>query len=140
MPYWAFIMLNGILALCLRKKESENNVSGNDAIQDNRIEQLTLVSRLLLYPATFFLGAGIFSGEQFWANVSWGRYWGVGPEEVWALITFLVYGVAFHSQSLRIFRKPLFFHIYMILAFLTVLMTYFGVNYVLGGMHSYANA
>ena len=65
----AFIMLNGILALCLRKKESENNVSGNDAIQDNRIEQLTLVSRLLLYPATFFLGAGIFLGAV-WANVS----------------------------------------------------------------------
>ena len=135
----AFIMLNGILALCLRKKESENNVSGNDAIQDNRIEQLTLVSRLLLYPATFFLGAGIFLGAV-WANVSWGRYWAWDPKEVWALITFLVYGVAFHSQSLRIFRKPLFFHIYMILAFLTVLMTYFGVNYVLGGMHSYANA
>ena len=135
----AFIMLNGILALCLRKKESENNVSGNDAVQDNRIEQLTLVSRLLLYPATFFLGAGIFLGAV-WANVSWGRYWAWDPKEVWALITFLVYGVAFHSQSLRIFRKPLFFHIYMILAFLTVLMTYFGVNYVLGGMHSYANS
>lgn len=134
----AFIMLNGILALCLRKKESENKISGNDAIQDNRIEQLTLVSRLLLYPATFFLGAGIFLGAV-WANVSWGRYWAWDPKEVWALITFLVYGVAFHSQSLRIFRKPLFFHIYMILAFLTVLMTYFGVNYVLGGMHSYAN-
>ena len=51
------------------KKESENNVSGNDAVQDNRIEQLTLVSRLLLYPATFFLGAGIFLGAV-WANVS----------------------------------------------------------------------
>lgn len=135
----AFIMLNGILALCLRKKEPENNVSENDDRQDNRIEQLTLVSRLLLYPATFFLGAGIFLGAV-WANVSWGRYWAWDPKEVWALITFLVYGAAFHSQSLRIFRKPLFFHIYMILAFLTVLMTYFGVNYVLGGMHSYANS
>lgn len=112
------------------KKESENNVSGNDAVQDNRIEQLTLVSRLLLYPATLFLGAGIFLGAV-WANVSW-EDTGRGTKEVWALITFLVYGVAFHSQSLRIFRKPLFFHIYMILAFLTVLMTYFGVNYVLG--------
>lgn len=121
------------------KKEPENNVSENDDRQDNRIEQLTLVSRLLLYPATFFLGAGIFLGAV-WANVSWGRYWAWDPKEVWALITFLVYGAAFHSQSLRIFRKPLFFHIYMILAFLTVLMTYFGVNYVLGGMHSYANS
>lgn len=135
----AFITLNGILALCLRKKESEGDASGNSAIQDSRIEQLTLVSRSLLYPATFFLGAGIFLGAV-WANVSWGRYWAWDPKEVWALITFLVYGAAFHSQSLRIFRKPLFFHIYMILAFLTVLMTYFGVNYILGGMHSYANS
>lgn len=122
---FAFIMLNGILALCHHR-------------QNERVEQLTILSRLLLYPAVFFLGAGIFLGAV-WANVSWGRYWAWDPKEVWALITFLVYGAAFHSQSLRIFRKPLFFHIYMIIAFLTVLMTYFGVNYVLGGMHSYAN-
>ena len=121
----AFIMLNGILALCYRR-------------QSERVEQLTILSRLLLYPAVFFLGAGIFLGAV-WANVSWGRYWAWDPKEVWALITFLVYGAAFHSQSLPMFRKPLFFHIYMVVAFLTVLMTYFGVNYVLGGMHSYAN-
>ena len=48
--------------------------------------------------------------------------------------------MAFHAKSLPAFRRPLFFHIYMIAAFLTVLMTYFGVNYILGGMHSYANA
>ena len=120
---FAFIMLNGILALCIRRHE----------------RMLMLLSRLLLYPANFFLGAGIFMGAV-WANVSWGRYWAWDPKEVWALITFLVYGMAFHSKSLSAFRKPLCFHIYMIAAFLTVLMTYFGVNYVLGGMHSYANA
>lgn len=120
---FAFIMLNGILALCIRRRE----------------RMLMLLSRLLLYPANFFLGAGIFMGAV-WANVSWGRYWAWDPKEVWALITFLVYGIAFHSKSLSAFRRPLFFHIYMIAAFLTVLMTYFGVNYVLGGMHSYANA
>ena len=120
---FAFIMLNGILALCIRRHE----------------RMLMLLSRLLLYPANFFLGAGIFMGAV-WANVSWGRYWAWDPKEVWALITFLVYGMAFHSKSLSAFRRPLFFHIYMIAAFLTVLMTYFGVNNVLGGMHSYANA
>ncbi|GAE86020.1 cytochrome c biogenesis protein CcsA [Bacteroides reticulotermitis] len=135
----AFMMLNGILALCLRKKGTQNQTADDDEIADERVEQLTILSRLLLYPATFFLGAGIFLGAV-WANVSWGRYWAWDPKEVWALITFLVYGVAFHSQNLRIFRNPLFFHIYMIIAFLTVLMTYFGVNYILGGMHSYANA
>lgn len=120
---FAFMMLNGILALCIRRHG----------------KMLMLLSRLLLYPANFFLGAGIFMGAV-WANVSWGRYWAWDPKEVWALITFLVYGMAFHAKSLPAFRRPLFFHIYMITAFLTVLMTYFGVNYILGGMHSYANA
>ena len=120
---FAFMMLNGILALCIRRHG----------------KMLMLLSRLLLYPANFFLGAGIFMGAV-WANVSWGRYWAWDPKEVWALITFLVYGMAFHAKSLPAFRRPLFFHIYMIAAFLTVLMTYFGVNYILGGMHSYANA
>ena len=120
---FAFMMLNGILALCLRRSA----------------RMLMLLSRLLLYPAVFFLGAGIFLGAV-WANASWGRYWAWDPKEVWALITFMVYGAAFHARSLRIFRSPLFFHIYMVAAFLTVLMTYFGVNYILGGMHSYANA
>ena len=96
----AFIMLNGILALCLRKKETENHITGGDEREDNRVEQLTLLSRLLLYPATFFLGAGIFLGAV-WANVSWGRYWAWDPKEVWALITFLVYGVAFHYRVCR---------------------------------------
>ena len=118
---FAFMMLNGVLALCLRREAL----------------RLMLLSRLLLYPAAFFLGAGIFLGA-IWANVSWGHYWTWDPKEVWALITFMVYGVAFHARSLRRFRRPVFFHVYMIAAFLTVLMTYFGVNYVLGGMHSYA--
>lgn len=120
---FAFMMLNGILALCLRRSA----------------RMLMLLSRLLLYPAAFCLGAGIFLGAV-WANLSWGRYWAWDPKEVWALITLMVYGAAFHTRSLRSFRHPLFFHIYLIAAFLTVLMTYFGVNYLLGGMHSYANS
>lgn len=120
---FAFMMLNGVLAFCLRRSA----------------RKLMLLSRLLLYPAVFFLGAGIFIGAV-WANASWGRYWAWDPKEVWALITFMVYGAAFHAHSLRVFKRPLFFHFYMIAGFLTVLMTYFGVNYLLGGMHSYANA
>lgn len=99
--------------------------------------RLMLFSRLLLYPAVFFLGAGIFLGAV-WANVSWGRYWAWDPKEVWALVAFLIYGAAFHAESLPLFRRPLAFHLYMLVAFLAVLMTYFGVNYLLGGMHSYA--
>lgn len=119
---FAFMMLGGVLALCRCE-------SG---------EMLMLLSRLLLYPALFLLGIGIVLGAV-WANQSWGRYWAWDPKEVWALITFMVYGLAFHSQSLGWFRRPCIFHGYMVAAFLVVLMTYFGVNYLLGGMHSYAN-
>ena len=122
-----FIMLNGIAAIIYFRKNEEEQV-----------ERLTLLRRILLYPATLILALGIFIGAV-WANISWGRYWAWDPKEVWALITLLIYGIAFHTQSIKVFRKPIFFHVFLIAAFTTVLMTYFGVNYFLGGMHSYAN-
>ena len=67
-----------------------------------------------------------------------GKLLGLGPERSWALITFMLYGMAFHVQSLPRFRNPYFFHWFLIVSFSAILMTYFGVNYVLGGMHSYA--
>lgn len=98
------------------------------------LQQLSL---LFLYPAMAALGIGIFVGA-IWANVSWGQYWGWDPKEVWALITFMVYAAALHPKTLPILRRPATFHTFMILAFLTIIMTYFGVNFFLGGMHSYA--
>lgn len=98
---------------------------------------LQSLSLLFLYPAATTLGIGIFVGA-IWANVSWGEYWGWDPKEVWALITFMVYAAALHPKTLPALRRPVAFHVFMLLAFLTILMTYFGVNYVLGGMHSYA--
>ena len=95
-----------------------------------------LFSRLLLYPGMFFLSVGIFIGAV-WANVSWGCYWSWDPKEVWALIAMMMYGMAFHVDGLSLFRRPMFYHIYMLVAFFSVLMTYFGVNFLLGGMHSY---
>lgn len=106
------------------------------ALLRRRCPDLHRLSRALLFPALFCLAAGIFIGA-IWANVSWGRYWGWDPKEVWALITMLVYAFALHGESLPAFRRPCFFHAYLLLAFLTVLMTYFGVNYLLGGLHSY---
>lgn len=103
------------------------------------LQQFTQLSRLLLYPAVMLLGLGIFLGAV-WANVSWGAYWSWDPKEVWALITFLVYSLPLHRSSLPLFQRSRAYHFYMLLAFLTVLMTYFGVNFLLGGMHSYANA
>lgn len=102
-----------------------------------RSESLAALSHLMLYPAVFLLTAGIFIGAV-WANVSWGRYWSWDPKEVWALITMLIYMAPFHSSSIKCFRSTRFFHLYCVLAFLSVLITYFGVNFLLGGMHSYA--
>jgi ABC-type transport system involved in cytochrome c biogenesis permease subunit len=103
----------------------------------SKLERVTALSQLLLYPAVFLLTIGIFLGAV-WANVSWGDYWSWDPKESWALITLMVYAVPLHSASIGIFRKPRFYHLYMVIAFLAVLITYFGVNYLLGGMHSYA--
>ena len=100
-------------------------------------EELQALSRLFLYPALTTMGFGIFIGA-IWANVSWGTYWSWDSKETWALITFLIYAVVVHTQSLPAFRKPLVYHIYITLAFLSIAMTYFGVNYFLTGMHSYA--
>lgn len=102
-----------------------------------REESLAALSHTLLYPAVFFLTAGIFIGAV-WANVSWGRYWSWDPKEIWALITMLVYAAPLHCSSFRNFSRPTFFHAYCAVAFLSVLFTYFGVNFILGGMHSYA--
>ena len=87
--------------------------------------------------ALFLLTAGIFIGA-IWANVSWGRYWGWDPKEVWALITMLIYSIPLHRASIKIFQNPRFLNWYYCLAFLSVIITYFGVNFILGGLHSYA--
>lgn len=100
-------------------------------------EALQVVSRVFLYPAIVTLGIGIFLGA-IWANVSWGSYWSWDPKETWALITFMLYAIALHTQSLPRLSRPRAYHIYMVFCFLSILMTYFGVNYLLSGMHSYA--
>ena len=104
---------------------------------NSNLERITALSQLLLYPAVFLLTIGIFLGAV-WANVSWGNYWSWDPKESWALITLMVYAVPLHKSSISRFRSTRFYHIYMICAFLAVIITYFGVNYLLGGMHSYA--
>lgn len=111
----------GIMGICLRSHG----------------EELQELSRIFLYPALTTMGFGIFIGA-IWANVSWGNYWSWDSKETWALITFMIYAVVVHTQSLPVFRKPLVYHIYITLAFMSIAMTYFGVNYFLTGMHSYA--
>ena len=120
----AFLMLGGVMALTLRNNKEV-------------VERLHVVGQVILYPAVFLLTIGVFIGAV-WANVSWGSYWSWDPKEVWALITLIIYALPLHGQSLPMFRKAQFFHAYCIIAFLSVLITYFGVNFILGGMHSYA--
>ena len=125
---FAVIMINGILGLCMPQRR----------------ENLMQLSQVLLYPALFSLTAGIFIGAV-WANMSWGRYWGWDPKETWALITMLVYAFLLHFPWLKgkfdlsndTYQKS--YHALSIIAFLFVLFTYFGVTYLLGGVHSYAN-
>ena len=114
------------------------NKKKNDDIAKKKTDEMHLLSQLFLYPAEFLLTAGIFIGA-IWANVSWGRYWGWDPKEVWALITMLIYAIPMHSTSITWMRKPSHYHWFMVGAFLAVLITYFGVNFFLGGLHSYAN-
>ena len=104
--------------------------------QEEKEQQLAALSQFLLYPAVALIAIGIFIGA-IWANVSWGRYWSWDSKETWALITMLIYSVPLHAE-IKWLRKAQHMHIYMLLAFLSVLMTYFGVNYFLSGMHSYA--
>jgi ABC-type transport system involved in cytochrome c biogenesis permease subunit len=98
---------------------------------------LSLVNRLLLYPALLLLTLGIFIGAV-WANQSWGAYWSWDPKETWALITLFIYSFPLHNKSMAVFSRPGLFNLYCFIAFASVLMTYLGVNYLLGGMHSYA--
>lgn len=120
----ALIGLQGLIAHHRKQKEKE--------------EQLAALSQFLLYPAVALIAIGIFIGA-IWANVSWGRYWSWDSKETWALITMLIYSAPLHAD-IKWLRKAqhMHMHIYMLLAFLSVLMTYFGVNYFLSGMHSYA--
>lgn len=124
----SFTFISGLTALLLRL------VSRTAQPKMVQLQQLSLV---FLYPALAALGIGIFIGA-IWANVSWGEYWGWNSKEVWALITFMIYAIPLHARSVAQLRRPTAFHLFMTLAFLTLVMTYFGVNYFLGGKHSYA--
>ena len=75
--------------------------------------------------------------DNYWAPAIVGNYWSWDPKEVWALITMMIYAIALHGKSIPSLRTPRVYHRFMALAFLTILMTFFGVNYFLAGMHSY---
>jgi ABC-type transport system involved in cytochrome c biogenesis permease subunit len=101
------------------------------------IKELNAINEMSLMVGLATLTVGNFLGGV-WANESWGRYWGWDPKETWALVTILVYAVVIHLRFIKKIYTPYLFSVISLLAFTSVLMTYFGVNYYLAGMHSYA--
>ncbi len=103
-----------------------------------QIKRLTLINEILMIIGMVLMGIGIFLGAV-WANESWGRYWGWDPKETWALISFVIYAFVLHMHWFYPTVDNKRFNLLAQLSFLSVLMTYFGVNYFLSGMHSYGN-
>ena len=110
----------------------------NEEMIGKRILSLSIVNELTLTIGLALMMVGIFLGAV-WANESWGRYWSWDPKETWALITAVIYAVVLHLRWFEKKRNDFRFNLFTQWAFLTVLMTYFGVNYLLSGMHSYGN-
>lgn len=108
----------------------------NRPLLANRIKRLTLINEMSLIAGLIFLTIGIFLGAV-WANESWGRYWSWDPKETWALITAIVYTLVLHYKWFKQKKQDWIFNLFSQLAFLSVLMTFLGVNYLLSGMHSY---
>lgn len=102
------------------------------------IRELRIINEMSLYIGLYLLTAGIFLGAV-WANESWGRYWGWDPKETWALITMVVYAFVLHARFLPLLRSDYAFSVMSVFALSSVLMTYFGVNYYLSGLHSYGS-
>ena len=102
------------------------------------VDELTIVNELALTVGLIMLTIGNFLGAQ-WANESWGRYWGWDPKETWALVSIMVYAFVIHMRIVPSLRGVWSFNFASVVAFASILMTYFGVNFYLSGLHSYAS-
>ena len=111
---------------------------GNFKKMDLNIKELTTITEMALTVGLVMLTIGNFLGGQ-WANESWGRYWGWDPKETWALISIMVYAFVIHMRLVPGLRGRWFFNVMAIFAFASIMMTYFGVNFYLTGLHSYAS-
>ena len=111
--------------------------STNRIIMKLNIKELTLINEMSLTVGLVMLTIGNFLGGM-WANESWGRYWGWDPKETWALISIMVYAFVLHMRLIPGLKSRFVFSIASIVSFASILMTYFGVNFYLAGLHSYA--
>ncbi|TDI72266.1 MAG: cytochrome C biogenesis protein [Bacteroidetes bacterium] len=124
----------GITALLLMVFTTKKNKSKMDL----NIKEITIITEMALTVGLVMLAIGNFLGGQ-WANESWGRYWGWDPKETWALISIIVYAFVIHMRLVPGLRGRWFFNVMAVFAFASILMTYFGVNFYLTGLHSYAS-
>lgn len=127
-------MILGIVSLLLMLLTNEKN----KAKMKLNIQEITYINEMALTIGLIMLTIGNFLGGQ-WANESWGRYWGWDPKETWALISIMVYAFIIHMRFVPFFRGLLAYNLGSIIAFYSILMTYFGVNFYLTGLHSYAS-
>ena len=111
--------------------------SSNKSKLKNTLDELTIINEKSLEIGLFMLTIGTFLGGV-WANESWGRYWGWDPKETWALVSVLIYSFVLHMRFIPSLKNKLIFNIASMFAIWTIIMTYFGVNYYLSGLHSYA--
>jgi cytochrome c-type biogenesis protein CcsB len=127
-------MILGIVSLFLMIFTTKKN----KAKMDLNIKELTIINEMALTVGLVMLTIGNFLGGM-WANESWGRYWGWDPKETWALISIMIYAFVIHMRLVPGLRGRWFFNLMSIVAFASILMTYFGVNFYLAGLHSYAS-
>jgi cytochrome c-type biogenesis protein CcsB len=126
----AILGLINLILISLSKAGIRERISGT-------VDELTVINYKTLTLGLYFLTIGTFLGA-IWANESWGRYWGWDPKETWSLITIIVYAFVTHSRLIPGLKDIYTFNLLSLFAFSSVLMTYFGVNYYLSGLHSYA--
>ncbi len=127
-------MILGIVALFLTTLSNKKNRKK----MSKKLEELTIVNELSLTIGLIMLTIGNFLGGM-WANESWGRYWGWDPKETWALISIIIYAAVLHLRIIPKLKGKWLFNLMSILAFASIIMTYFGVNFYLSGLHSYAS-
>jgi cytochrome c-type biogenesis protein CcsB len=127
-------MILGLVALFILIFTNKNN----KAKMELNIKEITYINELALTVGLVMLTIGNFLGGQ-WANESWGRYWGWDPKETWALISIMVYAFVIHARFVPALRGLFAYNFMSVLAFASILMTYFGVNFHLSGLHSYAS-
>ena len=127
-------MILGVTALLLMILTTKKNKKRMDV----SLKELTIINELALTIGLVMLTIGNFLGGQ-WANESWGRYWGWDPKETWALVSIMVYAFILHMRLVPGLRGKWTFNFASIVAFASIMMTYFGVNFYLVGLHSYAS-